>query len=122
MVNKKHTVQVIDLMFHTDRFDAGACFFEKYPALILPAETDPAVSLQKSGVIRKAHTAFLARFGFLFFQDHRIHKDETLSPWFTPRDIHEGHRFGDADLRRRDTDPMGLTFHRTDQHRDEPQQ
>ena len=75
---------MIDLMLHTDRFDPRTRLFVKGSSLILPLETNPAVALQKRGVIRKAHATLLARFGFPLLENNGIHKNETLSPAFAP--------------------------------------
>ena len=84
MIDKKNALQMIDLVFHANRFDPGADFFVEFATFVLPAKADPLMTLQECRVIRKAHTTLLARFRLFFFKDHGIHKNETLSPRLTP--------------------------------------
>ena len=117
MIDKKNTAQMIDLVFHTDRFDPGADFFTEFTALVLPAETNPPVTLQECRIIRKAHASLFPDLRFSFLKDDGVDQDETVRCRIALRNIHDRDGFGNTDLRRSDADPLRLAFHDPDQSR-----
>jgi|GEM_PF-1550657 len=102
---------MIHFMLHADRFDPPKGFALQSPLFIAPLGLDPFKAAQIGGVIRKTHTAFAAQAFRPLRQDLRIYKHPSLGTFNPGGDIHDCDAKRNPDLRRSDTDAMGLAAH-----------